>query len=79
MTTEPAKASKILIDAELIHNWVPRYSHCRTGPLGELPQDVRADILRAHMAHNRNGRDAQELAVEVAARHPGLLYAEGSL
>jgi len=47
----------------------------RYGQLGELSQGIRADLLRAHMAHHRDGRDAQELAEEVAAKHPGLLYA----
>lgn len=70
MNQEPMK-----IGAELIHNWTQRYIHLRTGQFGALSQDIRADILRAHMAHHRDGRDAQELAVEVAAKHPGLLYA----
>jgi len=63
------------IDAELIHNWSQRYIHIKTGQLGELSQDVRADILRAHMAHNRKGEDAQELAEKLAAKYPGILYA----
>jgi hypothetical protein len=63
------------IDAELIHNWTQRYISMRTGQLAELSQDIRADILRAHMRHHRDGEDATELAAEVAAKHPGLLYA----
>jgi len=70
MNRQPMK-----VDAELIHNWSQRYIHVRTGQLGELSQDIRADLLRAHMAHHRDGRNAQELAEEVAAKHPGLLYA----
>lgn len=70
MNAQPMKVS-----AELIHNWSQRYIHVRTGQLGQLSQDIRADLMRAHMAHHRDGRDAQELAAEVAAKHPGFLYA----
>ena len=70
-----ANSTPMRVDAEMIHNWTQRYSHLRSGQLGELSSDVRADLLRAHMAHNRDGRDAQELAAELAAKHPGRLYA----
>ena len=42
-----ANAQPMMIDAETVHNWSQRYSHIRTGQLGELSQDVRAAILRA--------------------------------
>jgi len=63
------------VDAELIHNWSQRYISVRHGQLGELSQNIRADLLRAHMAHHRDGRNAQELAEEIAAKHPGFLFA----
>jgi len=63
------------VDAELIHNWSQRYISVRPGQLGELSQNIRADLLRAHMAHHRDGRNAQELAEEIAAKHPGFLFA----
>jgi len=67
--------TRMKVDAELIHNWSQRYIHVRTGQLGELSQDIRADILRAHMAHHNNGENAADLAKQVAAKHPSFLYA----
>jgi len=63
------------IDAEIVHNWTQRYIHVRTGQLGMLSQDVRAALLRATMSHHRDGRDAQELALELAAQFPTKLNA----
>lgn len=68
MTTFPMQ-----VDAELVHNWSQRYIHVRTGQLGELTQDIRADILRAHMRHHRDGTSATEEAMALAAQHPGRL------
>ena len=66
---------RMRIDAETVHNWSQRYIHIKRGQLGNLSQDCRAAILRAHMAHHRDGRDAQELAQELATAFPAQLYA----
>lgn len=63
------------VDAEMVHNWPTRYMHVTAGQLGELSDEVRAALLRAHRAHNRKGENAQELAEKVAAQFPDALYA----
>ena len=66
-------SSAMMIDAEIVHNWSQRYIHTRTGQLGELSQDIRADLLRAHMRHHRDGTDAADEARALAAKYPGRL------
>lgn len=66
-------ATAMKIDAELIHNWSQRYIHLTTGQFSGLTQSIRADILRAHMRHHRDGEDAAALAAELAAKYPGQL------
>ena len=61
---------RMRIDAETVHNWTQRYAHVRHGQLATLPQDVRAAILRAHLAHHRAGEDAGECAKRLAAQFP---------
>ncbi len=79
MAEQDRTADKMVVDAELIHNWSQRYADVRTGQLGELPDYIRADLLRAHMAHHRDGRNATELAKEVAGKHSGRLWSRSSI
>jgi len=68
-------AERMQINDELVHNWSQRYSNVRTGLLGGLPQDVRAAIMRAHLAHHQDGDDAATLARQLAAKFPMHLIA----
>lgn len=72
-----ANSQPMMIDAEPVHNWSQRYSHIRTGQLGELSQEVRAAILRAHVQHHRDGLNASEAAKALAEQFPGRLYYQG--
>ena len=63
------------IDAELVHNWTQRHQHVNTGQLSELTGDQRADILRAHLRHHRDGTDAGEEAQALAAKYSPMFYA----
>jgi len=65
------------IDAELVHNWSQRYAGVRHGQLAELTQDQRADILRAHVRHHRDGTDAADEARAIAAKYAPMIYYNG--
>ena len=68
----PIPSEPITVDAELIHNWSQRYIHLTRGTLYELPQQYRAELMRAHLRHHRDGADATDEARKLAEKYPAV-------
>ena len=67
---------KLLVDAELVHNWIQRYEGMRDCPLAELSASCRAALKRASIKHHHEGQAAGEAARELAAQFPDELWAK---
>ncbi len=57
-----------VIDAETVHNWVPRYKDLPH--YADLSQSAAAAVLRAHVRYHKNGKTAREAAEELAEKYP---------
>ena len=62
---------KLLVNAELVHNWIQRYEGMRDCPLAELSASCRAALKRASIKHHHEGQAAGE-----AAQFPDELWAK---
>ncbi len=67
---------KLLVDAELVHNWIQRYEGMRDCPLAELSPKCRAALRRASVKHHQEGQTAGEAAHALAIQFPDELWAK---
>ena len=63
----------VSITSEVVHNWFQRFSI--KYPYVTLPDNIKRDIGNCSKLHHQEGRDARELAKELALLHPEYLKA----
>ena len=64
-------AGRYPLTSEVIHNWSQCWAN--RGIALDLPTNVRAAIMRAHLRHHNDGADARECAEALSAEWPDQL------